>query len=75
MRDHSRSIGSLHPEADPERPDRSGTTDPLRSPRTLPGRQQEFDMFGSALHSFVGFQRDAHEHVNVDVTVYEDRDR
>ena len=51
--------------------------DPLGDPPALPVRQQKFDIFGSVLRSFVGFEKDVHvhEHVNVYVNVDEDRDR
>ncbi len=29
----------------------------MGNPPTLPGRQQEFDIFGSELHSFVVFEK------------------
>ena len=43
----------------------------------MPGRQPEFDIFGSVLPFFVGFETDVHvhEHVNVYVHVDDDRDR
>ncbi len=48
----------------------------LGVPPALPGWQQEFDIFGSVLHSFVKFEQDVHvhEHVNVYVNVDVDVD-
>jgi hypothetical protein len=41
----------------------------VRSPGSAgsPGRQEEFDIFGSVLHSLIGFEKDVHVHVNVKV--------
>ena len=49
----------------------------MGDPPALPGWQKEFDIFGSVLRSFVGFEKDVHvhEHVNAYVNVDEDRDR
>ncbi len=41
----------------------------------MPGWQQKFDIFGSVLHSFAGFEGDVHVHVHEHVNVDVNRDR
>jgi hypothetical protein len=42
------------------------SANPLGDPAALPGREQEFDVFGNLLQSlFIGFEKDVHVLVHV----------